>query len=150
MKLRAATKADIPVLKQLEQAVIDAERPLNSAIKQVNAKYYNLEELISDRNTVLAIGETNNQIIATGYVQIRTSKQQLQHQQHGYLGFMYVTPDMRGQGLNQQIMAYLIEWAKARHVTDFYLDVYNNNTAAVCAYEKLGFEPCLLEMKLHL
>lgn len=150
MKLRAATNDDIAVLRQLEQAVIDAERPLNPTIKRSEAKYYNLEALISDTNTLLIIGEVNNQIIATGYVQLRTSKQQLQHQQHGYLGFMYVAPNKRGQGLNQQIMTYLIDWAKTQQVTDFYLDVYNNNTAAVHAYEKLGFEPCLLEMKLHI
>lgn len=150
MQLRAATNDDIPVLKQLEQAVIDAERPLNSVIKQTDAKYYNLETLISDTNTLLVIGEVNNKVVATGYVQLRESKQQLQHQRHGYLGFMYVTPKLRGQGLNQQVITHLIDWAKTHQVTDFYLDVYNNNTAAVHAYQKLGFAPCLLEMKLHL
>jgi len=129
MKLRVATKTDIPTLTQLEQAVIDAERPLNSVIKKANAEYYNLEELISDSNTLLVVGEVNNQIIATGYVQLRTSKQQLKHQRHGYLGFMYVTPDKRGQGLNQQVMTHLIDWAKAKQVTDFYLDVYTQTTS---------------------
>lgn len=150
MHIRAAIDSDINTLKKLEQAVINAERPLNSVIKETDAKYYNLEALISDTNTLLVVGEIYNQIVATGYVQLRTSKQQLKHQRHGYLGFMYVTPDKRGQGLNQQLMTHLIDWAKAQHVTDFYLDVYNNNTAAVHAYEKLGFEPCLLEMKLHI
>jgi RimJ/RimL family protein N-acetyltransferase len=35
-------------------------------------------------------------------------------------------------------------------VTDFYLDVYADNPSAIRAYEKLGFKPNLVEMKMSL
>ncbi|WP_419146738.1 GNAT family N-acetyltransferase [Pseudoalteromonas 'SMAR'] len=150
MKIRAATSADIEALRALEQQVVAAERPFNQAIKAVDAIYYDLEAMLSDGNTHLIVGEIGNQIVATGYAQIRQSKAQLVHEQHGYLGFMLVLPEYRGQGLNQQVMEHLIEWCKARDINDFYLDVYSSNQAAIRAYEKAGFTPCLLEMKLHL
>ncbi|MEI5637796.1 MULTISPECIES: GNAT family N-acetyltransferase [unclassified Pseudoalteromonas] len=150
MKIRAATSADIDTLRALEQQVVAAERPFNEAIKTVDAIYYDLDAMLSDTNTHLIVGEKDNQIVATGYAQIRPSKAQLVHEHHGYLGFMLVLPEYRGQGLNQQVMEHLIEWCKGQNINDFYLDVYSANEAAIRAYEKAGFTPCLLEMKLHL
>ncbi|MDP4489410.1 GNAT family N-acetyltransferase [Pseudoalteromonas piscicida] len=150
MKIRAATINDLTTLLDLEQQVIEAERPYNPTIKSQDAKYYGFEKLLNCSNTLVIVGEVSEQIVATGYVQIRASKQQLQHTQHGYLGFMYVAPEHRGKGLNQEIMEHLIAWCKTQNVNDFYLDVYSSNAAAIRAYEKAGFTPCLLEMKLHL
>ncbi|NSY33636.1 GNAT family N-acetyltransferase [Pseudoalteromonas sp. JC28] len=150
MIIRPATINDLTTLLGLEQQVIEAERPYNSTIKSQDAKYYDFEKLLTCSNTLVVVGEVSEQIVATGYVQIRASKQQLQHTQHGYLGFMYVAPEHRGKGLNQAIMEHLIAWCKTQNINDFYLDVYSSNAAAIRAYEKAGFTPCLLEMKLHL
>ncbi|TMP30020.1 GNAT family N-acetyltransferase [Pseudoalteromonas rubra] len=149
MQIRVATPEDIPRLEQLEQAVIEAERPFNAAIKADNAHYYDLPALLNDEHSYLIVGTIDGSIIATGYAQIRHSKAQLDHAQHGYLGFMYVHPEHRGKGLNQQIMTKLMAWCNHQSVYDFYLDVYSDNAAAIRAYEKAGFRPCLLEMKLH-
>nr|WP_125782755.1 GNAT family N-acetyltransferase [Pseudoalteromonas rubra] len=150
MQIRTATAEDLPILRQLEQAVIAAERPYNQAIKPQDARYYDLPALLDCPDSLLVVGEQDGKIVATGYVQHRDSKAQLVHARHGYLGFMYVDPDYRGQGLNQAIMAYLMNWSKQQAIHDFYLDVYSDNQAAIRAYEKAGFSPCLLEMKVHL
>ena len=149
MKYRAATIADLPTLLALEQAVVEAERPFNAAIREQGATYYNIEDLILSDNSYMLVVELNEQIFATGYAQIRASKVSLNHDQHGYLGFMYVQPEHRGKGLNQEIMQRLIAWCESKGITDFYLDVYAENKSAVRAYEKLGFAPTLMEMSLH-
>jgi len=149
-KFRQARFEDIPTLLVLEQGVVEAERPFNSSIKEVGATYYDLEELIASENACLIIVEDNGKIIGTGYSQIRESKQSLNHEYHGYLGFMYVDPIYRGKGINKEVMDYLIDWTKGNGITDFYLDVYAQNASAIKAYEKVGFAPCLLEMKLNL
>ena len=147
---REAVHDDKTALLQLEQALIEAERPFNASLKQVGAYYYDLDHLIEDAQTQLLVGEANGDIIASGYVQIRRSKAALNHDRHGYLGFMFVADDYRGQGLNKLIMQRLIDWGKVQGVSDFYLDVYSQNASAIRAYEKLGFESSLMEMKLNL
>lgn len=149
LNFRQATPADAQALEQLEQAVVEAERPFNQAIKPENARYYDMPRLISHPDTYLLVADTGDAIVATGYVQIRQSKQSLSHIQHGYLGFMYVAPEYRGKGMNKIILEKLMAWAKSHHVEDFYLDVYAANESAIRAYQKAGFQASLLEMKLH-
>ena len=149
MQIRQATLSDVNALLALEQAVVDAERPFNSAIKAQGARYYDIPALVTDDDSYLLVAEDNGAIVATGYVQIRQSKPSLEHNVHGYLGFMYVAPAYRGMGLNKQIIDTLMAWAESKQVFDFYLDVYADNRAAINAYEKVGFQSSMLEMKLQ-
>ncbi|MEW6993881.1 GNAT family N-acetyltransferase [Colwelliaceae bacterium MEBiC 14330] len=148
LTIREAILKDLECLQLLEQAVVTAERPFNTAIKPRNATYYDLNKLLQEHNCRLVVAEIADEIIATGYVQIRNSKISLNHEQHGYLGFMYVAPAYRGLGINKLIMDDLIHWSKSKGIKDFYLDVYEGNHAAINAYKKLGFSKSLVEMKM--
>ena len=150
MNFREANLHDLSQLFELEQKVIEAERPFNSSIKTGKTNYYDIEGLILDNDSHLIVAEDVGQIIATGYAQIRQSKESLNHTTHSYLGYMYVSPDFRRRGINQALMEQLISWSKIKGVQAVYLDVYSDNTSAIKAYEKAGFEPSLLEMKLIL
>ncbi len=149
LEFREAVLSDLPILLTLEQAVVEAERPFNGQIQEVDPHYYDIPDLIQSNKAVLLVAESDGAIVATGYAQIRQSKQSLVHAQHAYLGFMWVAPAFRGQGLNQRLISRLMDWSKQRGIQDFYLDVYAGNQAAIKAYEKLGFEASLVEMKLH-
>ena len=150
LNYRKATLCDIPQLLNLEQCVVDAERPFNPLIKAERAFYYDIENLITSDNSYLVVAEDGHSIIGTGYAQIRKSKVYLQHEVHSYLGFMYVSPKYRGHSINKKIIDRLIIWSKNKGIKNFYLDVYSQNTSAVKAYEKVGFKSCLVEMKLSL
>jgi ribosomal protein S18 acetylase RimI-like enzyme len=151
IKLRKATSDDLDVLLAFEQNVLEAERPFNPSIKPLDANYYDLKGMVNDDNTLLLVAVDDNQIIGSGYAQIRASKtSSLIHEVHSYLGFMYVTPEFRGLGINKMIIDKLIEWTKGKGIYDVYLDVYADNKAAVRAYEKVGFTKSLVEMKLNL
>ena len=148
MIIREANLEDISTLLELEQCVIEAEKPFNSSIKAEKTHYYDLDNLISSKNSCLIVVEDSSDIIATGYAQIRESKIALNHEKHSYLGFMFVSPEHRGKAINQKVISHLVEWSERRGITDVYLDVYSQNESAIKAYQKAGFEPCLLEMKL--
>jgi len=151
IKLRKANASDLETLLTFEQNVLEAERPFNSSIKPVDASYYDLKGMVNDDNTLLLVAVNDNQIIGSGYAQIRPSKTySLIHEVHSYLGFMYVIPEFRGLGINKMIIDKLIEWTKEKDIFDVYLDVYEQNSAAVRAYEKVGFTKSLVEMKLNL
>ena len=96
------------------------------------------------------VAEDNGEIVGSGYARIKQSKAHLQHDLHAYLGFMYVAPSHRGQGVNQLVIQELIKWGKEQGMQDFYLEAYADNRSALKAYEKLGFKASLIEMKLSL
>jgi ribosomal protein S18 acetylase RimI-like enzyme len=149
LDLRKATMKDHIALLALEQKVIEAERPFNTTIRSAGVIYYDLERLLTNEDSHVVVAEHKGNIIATGYAQIRTSKQSLNHTEHAYLGFMYVSPEYRGRGINQQVIGSLIDWSKEHGVGDFYLDVYAQNEAAISAYRKFGFVNSIIEMKIN-
>jgi len=61
-----------------------------------------------------------------------------------------VAENHQGQGLNKLILQALVNWGEAQGAMHFYLDVYADNTAAICVYQQLGFGHSLLQMKLEL
>ena len=148
--IRKALLKDHKDLLLLEQEVVEAERPFNATIKSKGAIYYDLKNLLIDEASNLIIAELNGKTVGTGYAQIRTSKKSLKHAKHSYLGFMYVTPEYRGLGINKLIIENLIKWSKDQGVSDLYLDVYDGNDSAIKAYEKVGFVKSLVEMKINI
>jgi len=149
INFREASLNDKFILLEFEQEVLQAERPYNSAIKSADAFYYDMDDLLTSKNTLLLVAETKERIIGSGYAQIRSSKQSLIHETHSYIGFMYVAPEYRGQGVNKRILERLVQWSTNQGISDFYLDVYSENQTAIRAYQKAGFVQSMIEMKLN-
>lgn len=148
--LREAALQDLSVLLSFEQQVIEAERTFNESLKANGVRYYDLEDLIANEDSYLAVAETSAGLIGSGYAQIRASKQSRIHEFHAYLGFMYVVPEFRGMGINRMMIDALMQWSRDKGVSYCYLDVYCSNEAAIQAYEKAGFTQSMTEMKLIL
>ena len=148
--IRAATFDDIKQLRAFEQGVIKAERPFNESLKKNTIHYYDIEALITDENVELVVGEINDTPVACGYAKIMKAKDYLQYSFYSYLGFMYVSPEYRGLGINQQLIDHLAQWSQTQGIEYMHLDVYQGNTAAIRAYEKYGFTPHLLDMRCAL
>jgi GNAT superfamily N-acetyltransferase len=146
--IRAAVQADLPILKGFEQGIIATERPFNDCLKSEHICYYDIGALIDGESSKVVVAEDSGVIVGSGYARIKQSKAHLQHDLHAYLGFMYVAPSHRGQGVNQLVIQTLIKWGKEQGMQDFYLEAYADNTSALKAYEKLGFRASLIEMKL--
>lgn len=147
--IRTATINDLEALYAFEQGVIDTERQFDPTLKREPTYYYDLPAMITSENIELVVAEVNSKIFASGYARIEQSKWYLQHEHYAYLGFMYVHPDYRGLGINQRIIETLKSWAALQNVTELRLEVYYGNTAAIRAYEKLGFDKHMIEMRLN-
>jgi RimJ/RimL family protein N-acetyltransferase len=147
--VRPATTADLPTLLRFEQGVISAERPMDPTIQDGPIHYYDLDKMLSSPHIHLVVAETANGIlIGSGYARIDPSRHYLKHTHHAYCGFMYVDPAYRGKGVNQLIIDALKAWAQLKNLTELRLDVYTTNHAAIRAYEKAGFTPYLINMRL--
>jgi ribosomal protein S18 acetylase RimI-like enzyme len=148
LKVRPATHHDLETLLEFEQGVIEAERPFDITLKRGATRYYDLEEMITAPHIELVVAELDGQLVGSGYARIENAKPYLQHVQHGYLGFMYVKPEHRGKGINQKIIERLKTWCVEQGILELRLEVYFLNEPAIKAYEKIGFEKHMFEMRL--
>ncbi|RXM52534.1 MULTISPECIES: GNAT family N-acetyltransferase [unclassified Chryseobacterium] len=149
MITREATEQDLETLLTFEQGIVSAERPFNSTLIDGEIHYYDLSHFIKSPDATLIVVEDNNEIVASGYALIKqTEKNYYKFESYAYLGFMYVKPEYRGKGINKIITDELISWARSKNISEVRLDVYAENESAVKAYEKAGFEPLLLTMRL--
>lgn len=148
--IREANLKDLDVLHKFKQALVDAERPFDPTLKTGPLYYYDIAGLIAADHVGIFVAETGTEIIGCGYARIENSKPYLKHKQHAHLGFMYVVPHYRGKGINSMIIEVLKQWALQREIKEMRLEVYANNTAALKAYEKVGFAAHMLTMRMNL
>jgi ribosomal protein S18 acetylase RimI-like enzyme len=149
INVRQATTADLPALLRFEQGMITAERPMDPTIRDGPIHYYDLNKMLTSPHIHLVVAENEDcAVIGSGYARIDPSRHYLIHSHHAYCGFMYVEPAYRGKGVNQLIIDALKTWAKSKDLSELRLDVYTTNDAAIRAYEKAGFTPYLINMRM--
>ena len=150
MHIRKATQSDLPALLKFEQGIITAERPMDPTLKEDPINYYDLSQYIDATDTEVVVAETNGKLVGSGYGQIRNNEDYFKYPQYGYIGFMFVDEDHRGQAIAKQIIGYLNKWFASRNIEEVRLTVYDKNPGAIKAYEKAGFEKHIVEMRLNL
>ena len=148
--VRPAQEEELRTLLAFEKGIVRAERPYDSTLKEGEIHYYNLLELIKSSEAEVVVAEVNNVLVGSGFAEIRMAKSYLDHSHFAYLGFMYVDPEYRGNGINQLILDALKDWSKSKGINELRLEVYNENIIAKKAYVKAGFTPNLLEMRIEI
>jgi GNAT superfamily N-acetyltransferase len=146
--IRQAREEDLPTLLEFEQGLIDAERPFDPTLVSEQFSYYDLKKMIESENADVLVAVSDGQLIGSGHVRIRTGEAYNQFKEYAFLGFMYSRPEHRGKGINKLIMDELFKWAKSRNLTEIRLQVYDENSPAIRAYEKVGFKKVLTTMRL--
>lgn len=148
--VRLATKNDLPILDTFMDGLVDAERPMDVTIKDGKVVYYDLESFINSDEAVLYVVELNDELVASGYAKIKPDRVYLKHDQHAYLGFMFVPEKHRGNGYNKLIVDALLAWSKEKNIQEIRLDVYDSNPSAIRAYEKAGFAKHMIHMRMDI
>lgn len=148
IQFRKAEVNDLPVLYQFEQGIITAERPFDPTLKPDPINYYDLKELILSDKAEVIVAIANGDIAASGYAKVLQGKPYHRHDDYAYLGFMFVRPEYRGKGIIQGIVEELKAWALANDLNEIRLEVYDDNDAAIRAYEKSNFKKHMIEMRM--
>lgn len=146
--VRRATTADYHQLRELEQKLIEAERPFDPTIKPGHVLYYDLNELLTAPHICTIVAETGGRIVSTGYGRIEKSKDRYVHDRYLYIGFIYTEREYRGMKLYESVINELKRFAAANGIHELYLEVYAENEIAIRAYRKIGFQGYSLEMRL--
>ena len=150
LEVRKATLKDLPTLLKFEQGLIEAERPMDSTIKDEYISYYDIAGFIKSEYSEVYVVALNDEIVASGYAIIKADRHYLKHKKQAHLGFMFVPKKHRGKGFNKLIIAALLKWCKKKVVFEIRLDVYQDNVAAIKAYKKVGFKKHMIKMRLNL
>lgn len=150
IQIRQGSLDDITTLKQFEQELIRYERPFAPNLKDDPISYYSIEDFIKSNDAQLLVAVIDKQLAGSGYALIKKSAPYKKPEQYAYLGFMYVVPEHRGKGINGKITEHLIEWSRKQNITEIQLDVYAKNDSAINAYNKVGFVPDLLKMRMNI
>lgn len=148
--VRTATRDDLPTLLEFEQGIIKAERPYDPTLSPDPISYYDIGELIDRKDAEVTVVTFENKIVASGYAKIKLSKPYVYHEQHAFLGFMFVDPEHRGKGVNQLIVDELKRWAKSKGLNEIRLEVYAENEGAIRAYKKANFYEHIVRMRCKL
>lgn len=148
--VRSAVLEDLPQLLEFEQGIIRAERPYDHTLKPDPISYYDVGSLITSEDAEVAVAESEGSVIASGYATRKRSRDYVSPAEHAYIGFLYVVPEHRGKGVNKRVLNHLFAWAKQMDLPEIHLTVYPDNAPAVRAYQKVGFDPYILEMRLNL
>jgi len=150
IEIRKAVETEIEILLSFEKRIIETERPYDNTLKEGEIHYYDLIKLIQSKKAEVLVAVVDKEIVGSGYAKILPAEPFQKYSEYAYLGFMYVKPQFRGQGVNKKILQGLINWAKNQNLTEVRLDVYDENIIAKNAYLKAGFKPNFLEMRLEI
>jgi ribosomal protein S18 acetylase RimI-like enzyme len=148
--VRSARVSDLPKLLEFEQGIIVAERPFDHTLKPDPISYYDIGEMINADGAEVAVVEIDGRLIASGYAKKKRSRHYLNPTYHAFIGFLYVVPEFRGQGVNQILLDHLFEWSRNNDLPEIHLTVYPGNKSAIRAYEKVGFKSYIVEMRMNL
>jgi len=147
---RSAVLEDLQVLYDFEQGIVTAERPYDPTLKDGHINYYDLKELIKSEQAEVVVALADDEVVASGYAKIKEAKAYLKFEKYAYVGFMFVKPDYRGQGVSQKILQALQAWSISRGLTEMRLEVYGDNSKALSAYERYGFKKHMVEMRVEI
>lgn len=150
IKIREANESDLAVLLAFEQEIIKAERAFDDSLKEGEIHYYNLQDLLTSLKAKVLVAEFENEIVGSGYAEIKDAEIYLKPGQYAYLGLMYVKPTYRGKGINWHVLKILKEWVIEKEITEIRLVVYDANSGAKNAYQKAGFKAHVLEMRMKM
>ena len=146
--IRRAKQQDLPILLEFEQGIIRDERPFDPTIAPDPIHYYPLVELLDSERACVLVAEIDGELVASGMARKWQARHYLDHTEYGFLGFMYTRPEYRGKGINGQITDQLVLWCKEQGLMEIRLTVYSGNKSAIRAYEKAGFRPHIVEMRI--
>jgi len=148
--VRQATDKDLPTLMVFMEGLVNAERLMDPTINEGRVIYYDLSEIIKNKDSILFVVELNHELVASGYAKIKKNKHYLKYTKQGYLGFMFVPENHRGNEYNKLIMDALLKWCQTKGVFEIRLDVYDQNLSAIRAYEKAGMSKHLINMRMNI
>lgn len=119
-------------IKEMAQEDLAQVSEIESQIFSLPWSEKAFEESLKNSNTLYIVAKEKEEVL--GYIGMYISFQE------GNITNVAVNPNYRRKKIGQNLIREILERAKQIGVTDVILEVRETNAAAICLYEKMGFE----------
>ena len=119
-------------IKEMAQEDLAQVSEIESQIFSLPWSEKAFEESLKNTNTLYIVAKEKEEVL--GYIGMYISFQE------GNITTVAVNPNYRRKKIGQNLIREILERAKQIGVTDVILEVRETNAAAICLYEKMGFE----------
>lgn len=136
MKIRTATKDDIPVMAELLHELFAIEVDFTPDFA---AQSEGLRLLIERESTEIFVAEVQDNVVGMCSVQIHIST--AKGREVGVVEDVVIDVDYRGQGLGAALLRRLEEWSVQRGLTRLQLLADKDNHPALGFYRRQGWHP---------
>jgi len=136
MKIRTATKDDIPVMAELLHELFAIEVDFTPDFA---AQSEGLRLLIERESTEIFVAEVQDNVVGMCSVQIHVST--AKGREVGVVEDVVIDVDYRGQGLGAALLRRLEEWSVQRGLTRLQLLADKDNHPALGFYRRQGWHP---------
>ncbi len=144
IKVRLATEADHPFILSLLGRFAENRPPWRTAGQIVDRAEQEVLVSFGEGKDMVAIVE-DGQRQPLGFVRLVIKADFLTLGPRGYVAELAVLPEAEGLGAAPALMAMAEEWARALKLNMLSLHVFAENNRARRFYEKLGFQPEVVE-----
>ena len=141
------------VLDQVELLLLDMYAYMsecglaNSLVADGAKKWRTGVERTLGRLGTLAVAESEDQVIGFLRGIIKISPDHLGNQKMGFVDHTFVAASWRGKGIGRKLFDATQTWFHSKGVNQLELQVLCENTSAIKAWQAMGFEPELFQMR---
>lgn len=137
LKIRNATKEDVPLIVQFIKEIADYEKLSHEVIATESIVFESL--FGKEKSAEVVIGEFENKPV--GYAIFFHNFSTFLGRKGLYLEDLFVRPEYRGKGFGKKLLLHLVKIAKERNCGRMEWSVLNWNTPAIEFYQSLGAKP---------
>ena len=146
INIRSVLQEEVPILQKMGWETFEhAFGPLNTKedIEGYLNKSFSLEKIkeeYSDPHSFFYFALFNDTPI--GYLKLNVKDSQTDYQDHNGMEVerIYVLPEYQGKKIGEQLIRFSIESAKNEKAELLWLGVWDQNTAAIRFYQRMGFK----------
>jgi GNAT superfamily N-acetyltransferase len=150
-EIRAAEADDLDAILELIEELEAAQEPWrvfprrSTVLDEIRTRY--AEAIAADGPDRLWVALVDGVVVGTAFAHALVPSA-VSDEEAVELGGVFVRPEHRGQGIARALTAESARFARARGARRITIKVFAQNRDALVAWERLGFEPRMLQMTI--
>jgi ribosomal protein S18 acetylase RimI-like enzyme len=156
LRIRPATRADLPALGQLGAELMrvhydfDRQRFLQPMPDAPQGYAWFLGTQLEERDVRVTVAEDGGRIVGYAYAAIEPRSWQMLLDEAGVIHDVIVDPAARTRGVATALLDDMFEWMRLRGMPRAVLHTAHANSTAQRLFERLGFRRTMVEMTKEL
>jgi GNAT superfamily N-acetyltransferase len=154
MKIRKATKKDVPSIIELWKELVSCHRKrfwspselFRFKKNSVSLARKYIKKLLNARNSRVFVADMDGKVVGYAEVTIKKLPAIYVHDREVHVGVIFVDGLHRRKGIGTRLLKEAERWAKSRGIFSLALTVFEKNKPALSAYKKFGFKEHHLKM----